>query len=59
MTATEYKATRKRLRLTQAQLAEVMDVSRKAINEREAGGTIKRETAMALELLEIRSHDAP
>jgi hypothetical protein len=30
-------------------------VSRKAINQREQGGTITREAAMALELLELRS----
>ena len=54
MTATEYKATRERLGLTQAALAVALDVSRKAINEREAGGTITREAAMALELLELR-----
>jgi DNA-binding XRE family transcriptional regulator len=54
MTSTEYKATRERLGLTQAALAVALDVSRKAINEREAGGTITREAAMALELLELR-----
>ena len=55
MTATEYKATRERLGMTQAALAVALDVSRKAINEREAGGTITREAAMSLELLELRS----
>ncbi len=55
MTATEYKATRERLGMTQAALAVALDVSRKAINEREAGGTITREAAMALELLELRT----
>jgi DNA-binding XRE family transcriptional regulator len=55
MTATEYKATRKRLGMTQAALAAALGVSRKAINEREAGGTITREAAMALELLALRS----
>ena len=54
MNATEYKATRERLGMTQAALAVALDVSRKAINEREAGGTITREAAMALELLELR-----
>ena len=54
MTAAEYKATRERLGLTQAAIAVDLDVSRKAINEREAGGTITREAAMALELLELR-----
>lgn len=54
MTATEYKATRERLGITQAALGLALDVSRKAINEREAGGTITREAAMALELLELR-----
>ncbi len=55
MNATEYKATRERLGMTQAALAVALDVSRKAINEREAGGTITREAAMALELLALRS----
>ena len=41
--------------MTQAALAVALDVSRKAINEREAGGTITREAAMALELLELRT----
>lgn len=54
MTAAEYKATRERLGMTQAALAVALDVSRKTINEREAGGTITREAAMALELLELR-----
>jgi len=54
MTATEYKATRERLGMTQAALAVALDVSRKAINQREQGGTITREAAMALELLELR-----
>ena len=51
MNAEEYKATRERLGMTQAALAEALDVSRKAINQREQGGTITREAAMALELL--------
>jgi DNA-binding XRE family transcriptional regulator len=55
MNSTGYKATRKRLGMTQDALAAALDVSRKAIIEREAGGTIKRESAMALELLELRS----
>lgn len=55
MTAAEYKATRERLAMTQTALAAALDVSRKAINEREAGGTITREAAMALELLELRT----
>jgi DNA-binding XRE family transcriptional regulator len=55
MTAAEYKATRERLGMTQAALAESLGVSRKAINQREQGGTITREAAMALELLELRS----
>lgn len=55
MTAAEYKATRERLVMTQAALAVALDVSRKAINEREAGGTITREAAMALELLALRT----
>lgn len=55
MTATEYKATRERLGMTQAALAVVLDVSRKTINERETGGTITREAAMAMELLALRS----
>ncbi len=54
MNATEYKATRERLELTQAALAEALGVSRKAINQREQGGTITQEAAMALELLELR-----
>jgi DNA-binding XRE family transcriptional regulator len=54
MSPAEYKATRERLGMTQAALAGALDVSRKAINEREAGGTITREAAMALELLELR-----
>lgn len=40
--------------MTQAALAVALDVSRKAINQREQGGTITREAAMALELLELR-----
>ena len=55
MTSEEYKATRERLGMTQAALAEALDVSRKAINQREQGCTITREAAMALELLELRS----
>ena len=55
MTAEEYKATRERLGMTQAALAGALDVSRKAINQREQGGTITREAAMALELLELRT----
>jgi DNA-binding XRE family transcriptional regulator len=54
MTAAEYKATRERLGMTQAALAEALGVSRKAINQREQGGTITQEAAMALELLELR-----
>ena len=41
--------------MTQAALAVALDVSRKAINQREQGGTITREASMALELLELRS----
>ena len=55
MSSAEYKATRERLGLTQAALADALDVSRKAINQREQGGTITREAAMALELLALRS----
>ena len=55
MSSEEYKATRERLGMTQAALADALDVSRKAINQREAGGTITREAAMALELLELRT----
>ncbi len=55
MNATEYKATRERLGMTQAALAVALDVSRKAINQREQGGTITREAAMALELLALRT----
>ena len=55
MTSVEYKATRERLGMTQAALAVALDVSRKAINQREQGGTITREAAMALELLALRS----
>jgi DNA-binding XRE family transcriptional regulator len=54
MSPAEYKATRERLGMTQAALADALDVSRKAINQREQGGTITREAAMALELLELR-----
>lgn len=53
MSPEEYKATRERLGMTQAALAVALDVSRKAINQREQGGTITREAAMALELLEL------
>lgn len=55
MSPAEYKATRERLGMTQAALAVALDVSRKAINKREAGGSITREAAMALELLELRT----
>lgn len=55
MDAAEYKAKRERLGMTQAALAAALDVSRKAINQREQGGTITREAAMALELLALRS----
>ena len=55
MNAAKYKATRERLGMTQAALAGALDVSRKAINQREQGGTITREAAMALELLALRS----
>jgi DNA-binding XRE family transcriptional regulator len=54
MNAAKYKATRERLGMTQAALAVALDVSRKAINQREQSGTITREAAMALELLELR-----
>jgi len=53
MNATEYKATRKRLGMTQAALAVALNVSRKAVNAREAGGTITREAAMAISFLVI------
>ena len=53
MTASEYKATRERLGMTQAALAVALDVSRKAINQREQGGTITREAAMAIQYLEV------
>jgi len=55
MTSDKYKATRKRLEMSQAALAVALDVSRKTINERENGGTITREAAMALKLLELRN----
>lgn len=55
MSPAEYKATRERLGMTQAALADALDVSRKAINQREQGGTITREAAMALELLALRT----
>lgn len=54
MNANEYKTTRKRLGMTQAALADVLDVSRKTINQRESSGTITKEAAMALELLELQ-----
>jgi DNA-binding XRE family transcriptional regulator len=53
MSPEEYKATRERLGMTQAALAVALDVSRKAINQREQGGTITREAAMALEFLAL------
>jgi DNA-binding XRE family transcriptional regulator len=55
MSPAEYKATRERLGMTQSALAVALDVSRKAINQREQGGTITREAAMAIELLGLRS----
>ena len=55
MSPAEYKATRERLGMTQAALAVALDVSRKAINQREQGGTITREAAMVLELLALRT----
>ena len=55
MSPAEYKATRERLGMTQAALADALDVSRNAINQREQGGTITREAAMALELLALRT----
>lgn len=55
MSPAEYKATRERMGMTQAALAIALDVSRKAINQREQGGTITREASMALELLALRS----
>lgn len=54
MNSIKYKATRERLGMTQAALADALGVSRKAINQREQGGTITKEAAMALELLELR-----
>lgn len=54
MNANEYKTTRKRLGMTQAALANALDVSRKTINQRESSGTITKEAAMALELLELQ-----
>jgi len=54
MTANEYKATRERLGMTQAALADALDVSRKTINQRESSGLITKEAAMALELLELQ-----
>ena len=53
MNASQYKATRERLGMTQSALAVALDVSRKAINQREQGGTITQEAAMALKLLEL------
>jgi DNA-binding XRE family transcriptional regulator len=55
MTATQYKLTRERLGLTQGALADLLGVSRKTVNQREQNGTITREAAMALELLEIKT----
>jgi DNA-binding XRE family transcriptional regulator len=55
MTTTQYKLTRERLGLTQGALARLLGVTRKTINQREQGGTITREAAMALELLEIKT----
>jgi DNA-binding XRE family transcriptional regulator len=54
MDAAEYKTTRKLLGMTQAALADALDVSRKTINQRESSGTITKEAAMALELLELQ-----
>lgn len=54
MNSIEYKAKREHLGMTQAALADALGVSRKAINQREQGGTITQEAAMALELLELR-----
>ena len=53
MTHEEYKSTRERMGMTQAALAVALDVSRKAINQREQGGTITREAAMAIQHLEM------
>ena len=52
MTPAEYKAIRKKLGLTQAALAKLLDVSRKAIVDRErTGALISKESALALQAL--------
>jgi len=51
MTDTEYKALREKLGLTQAGLASRLGVTRKTVNQRERGGKITEEAAMALESL--------
>ena len=52
MEASEYKETREKLGLTQAQLADRLGVTRKTINRREAGeATITTEAELAIRSL--------
>lgn len=51
MTATEYKALREKIGLTQAGLASRLGVTRKTINARENGAKITEEAALALRML--------
>lgn len=48
MSSEEYKATRERLGMTQAQLAEAVGVKRLRIVQREDGATITREAELAI-----------
>lgn len=48
MSSEEYKATRERLGMTQAQLAEAVGVKRLRIVQREGGATITREAELAI-----------
>lgn len=51
MTATEYKALREKIGLTQAGLASRLGVTRKTINARENGAKITEQAALALRML--------
>jgi DNA-binding XRE family transcriptional regulator len=57
MSSEEYKATRERLGMTQAQLAEAVGVKRLRIVQRENGATITREAELAI--LSLRKPRTP
>ena len=54
MKPSEYKATREKLKMTQAQLADRLGVTRKTVNARETGATtISKEAAMSIAAIDL------